>query len=129
MKYLLAEMAGLLSLIAFSQASQARVVKFEVQERGSFAGGASWADAGPYEWLREIAYIEVDPHNPQDESIVDLDHAPRNKQGTVEFTTPFVILKPIDPSRGNHKIYYSFHETPSRRVTVSRMFLCPPLGG
>jgi hypothetical protein len=109
MKCLLAEMAGLLMAIAVPQASQARVVKSVVQERGSFVGGASWGEVGPYEWLRGVAYIEVDPRNPQDEPIVDLGHAPRSARGTVEFNTPFVILKPVDMSRGNHKIYYTLN--------------------
>jgi hypothetical protein len=102
-------MAGLLMAMAVPQASQARVVKFVVEERGSFAGGASWGEAGPYEWLRGVAYMEVDPRNAQDTLIVDLDHAPRNALGTVEFSTPFVILKPVDLSRGNHKIYYALN--------------------
>jgi hypothetical protein len=109
MKCFLAEMAALLMAIAVTQTSEARVVKFVVQGRGSFAGGASWGKAGPYEWLRGVAYMEVDPRNAQDEPILDLDHAPRNARGTVEFSTPFVILKPVDMSRGNRKIYYNLN--------------------
>lgn len=105
-KYMLAITTGLLMMIALPPDSQARVVRFVVQERGSFAGGASWGTAGPYEWLRGIAYMEVDPRNAQNALIVDLDRAPRNARGIVEFSAPFIILKPVEMSRGNHKIYY-----------------------
>jgi len=39
--------------------------------------------------------------------IVDLDNAPRNARGRVEFSTPFFILKPVDLARGNGKVYYT----------------------
>src|SRR5438270_8630483 len=89
------------------QPSEARVVKFVVEQRSSFVGGAEWGNVGPYEMLRGTAYLEVDPRDPRDAVIVDLENAPRNPHGMADFSTQFLILKPVDPGRGNHKIFYA----------------------
>ncbi|MGC1888867.1 MAG: hypothetical protein WA709_22710, partial [Stellaceae bacterium] len=96
--------------IAFAtvgQPSEARVVKFVVQQQSSFLGGADWGNVGPYEMLRGTAYLDVDPRDPRDAVVVDLGNAPRNAQGMVDFSTPFLILTPVNPQRGNHKIFYA----------------------
>src|SRR3984893_12267271 len=101
--------ATIVMSIAFAamHSSEARVVKFVVEQRVSFVGGAEWGNAGPYEMLRGTAYLEVDPHDPRDAVIVDLENAPRNARGMVDFSTQFLILKPVDQGRGNHKIFYA----------------------
>jgi len=86
---------------------EARVVKLVVEQRGAYVGGASWGNAGPYEMLRGTAYLEADPRNPHDAVIVDLEHAPRNARRMVEYSTQFMILKPVDMSRGNRKIFHA----------------------
>jgi hypothetical protein len=93
--------------VAVGQRSEARVVKFVVQQQSSFLGGADWGNAGPYELLQGTAYLEVDPRDRRDSVIVDLENAPRNAHGMVDFSTPFLILKPVDTQRGNHKIFYA----------------------
>ncbi|HWX35235.1 MAG TPA: alpha/beta hydrolase domain-containing protein, partial [Steroidobacteraceae bacterium] len=92
---------------AAAQPSEARVVKFVVEQRSTFVGGAAWGNVGAYEMLRGTAYLEVDPRDPRDAVIVDLENAPRNAHGMVDFSTQFLILKPVDPGRGNHKIFYA----------------------
>ena len=54
-------------------------------------------------------YFEVDPRDPLNAVIVNLDKAPRNAQGLVEFSAPFVIIKPVDMARGNRKILYGIN--------------------
>ena len=72
-----------------------------------YAGGVEWGDAGAYERLTGTAYLEVDPADPLNSVIVDLENAPRNGRGRVEFSTPFFILRPVDAARANRKIYYT----------------------
>jgi hypothetical protein len=98
---------GLLMATAVPDPSEARVVRFVVEQRELFAEGVGWGAAGPYERLRGRAHMEVDPGDPLNAVIVDLDKAPRNARGMVEFSTPFFILKPVDMARGNHKIFYT----------------------
>lgn len=87
--------------------AEARVVRIDVESRTPFAEGASFGPTGPYERLVGFTYHEVDPRDALNGVITDLDRAPRNSRGLVEFRTPFFILKPADMSRGNRKIYYT----------------------
>jgi hypothetical protein len=89
--------------------SEARVVRFVVEERVSFASGMAWGTSGAYERLKGTAYMEVDPHDPLNAVIVNLDKAPRNARGMVEFSSPFLILKPVDMTRGNRKLWYGIN--------------------
>jgi hypothetical protein len=89
--------------------SEGRVTRFAVEEGVSFASGMQWGTAGAYERLKGTAYMEVDPHDPLNAVIVNLDKAPRNARGMVEFSSPFLILKPVDMSRGNQKIWYGIN--------------------
>src|SRR5690349_7430800 len=106
-KYLAIAVSAMCIAFGAAEPSQARVVKFVVEQLGPFVGGAEWGNAGPYEMLRGTAYFAVDPRDPRDAIIVDLDKAPRDSQGMVEFSTQFLIVKPVDPGRGNHKIFYA----------------------
>jgi len=103
----IATAAIVVASVAAGQRSEARVVKFVVQQQSSFLGGADWGNAGPYELLQGTAYLEVDPRDRRNSIIVDLENAPRNAHGMVDFSTPFLILKPVDTQRGNHKIFYA----------------------
>src|SRR4051794_36520796 len=64
---------------------EARVVRFVVEQKRVFADGKSFGDVGRYERLDGIAYLEVDPRNPLNAAIVNLDKAPQSPHGTVEF--------------------------------------------
>ena len=88
---------------------EARVVRFIVAQTELFAGGKSFGDVGPYERLSGTVYMEVDPEEPQNAVIVNLDRAPRTPDGLVEFSDPFVVIKPVDVRRGNQKLYYGIN--------------------
>lgn len=90
----------------------ARIVKFEVTSKESPTfGGYSFAGVGQYEKLIGMAYGEIDPNDPRNAVIVDIKLAPRNAAGKVEYSNTFYILKPIDLSKGAHRMLY---EPPNR---------------
>ena len=101
----------LLALAAFLVPSfaDARVVKFVVEQKRPFADGTAYGAVGAYERLDGTAYFEVDPKDPLNAVIVNLDKAPRNARGMVEFSAPFIIIKPVDMAKGNHKIFYAIN--------------------
>jgi hypothetical protein len=99
---------GLLMMLAPSW-SEARVIRFVVEQRRPLADGMSFGTAGAYERLDGTAYFEVDPKDPLNAVIVNLDKASRNARGMVEFSSPFVILKPVDLAKGNRKIFYAIN--------------------
>jgi len=47
--------------------------------------------------------------DPLNAVIFDLDKAPRNSNGRVEYTTEFLILRPVDMRKGNGKIFYGIN--------------------
>ena len=107
---------GCLVAVAFAPPCDARIVRFAVEQTRSFAGGMSFGDVGPYQRLDGTAYMEVDPRDPLNAVIVNLDKAPRNAAGLVEFTAPFFILKPADMSRGNHKVLYGINNRGNKQT-------------
>ncbi|MEZ5660427.1 MAG: alpha/beta hydrolase domain-containing protein [Burkholderiaceae bacterium] len=88
-------------------AAHARVTALEIleQQNPSFEG-ASFAAAGTYRRIVARAHFAVDPSAPANAAIVDIDKAPRNAAGEVEFSSDLVILQPSDPQRGNHRLFY-----------------------
>ncbi len=46
------------------------------------------------------------PKAPEHADIVDLDKAPRNARGMVEYEIDVFILRPADPAKGNGILFY-----------------------
>ena len=91
--------------LAVSTAS-ADVVRIEVHSRADLAGGKAYGLAGAYEKLVGTIYFEVDPANSANRIIADIDLAPRNGRGKVEFRSDFFLIKPKDVTRGNAAVLY-----------------------
>jgi len=100
--------------------AHAKVKKIQITSRQSPAfGGYSWPGAGQYEKIVGKAFGELDPKDAKNKVIVDLQLAPRNAAGKVEYSFDFYILKPMDLSKGNHKMLY---EPPNRgRKTIAAL--------
>lgn len=95
----------ILSLLTCAVA-HGEVVRAQVDRREPFASGKSFGSTGPYERLFGKLFLEVDPLAPANGRVVDLKLAPRNARGRVEFWTDFFLLKPVDPNRGNRRLFY-----------------------
>jgi hypothetical protein len=95
----------LLTALILATPVYADVTRIEVKSRSDVAGQASGA-AGPYERVAGRIYFAVDPKNPVNQIIADIDKAPRNAAGKVEFSSDFELLKPKDASRGNGTVLY-----------------------
>jgi Alpha/beta hydrolase domain len=68
--------------------------------------GAGFGAVGQYELIQGTFTGEVDPSNPQNAVIVDVQHAPRNARGMVSYSADFQILRPINLSQGNHRVIF-----------------------
>ena len=82
------------------------ITAIEITSRAPFVGGASFGDVGAYERLDGVAIGEIDPAHPGNVGIVNIDKAPRNARGRVEYRSDICILRPADPERGNGRILY-----------------------
>ena len=91
--------------LAFS-AGSARVVRVEIEHRKDVTAGPSLGLAGPYEKITGKVFFAVDPANSANRIITDIDLAPRNGQGKVEFSSEFYLLKPKQVERGNGALLY-----------------------
>jgi len=112
--------------------------------RGVAFGGHSFAGVGQYEFITGIATGEVNPNNPQNGIITDIELAPRNTRGNVVYQHNFYILQPLDFNKGNRKVMYeppnrggktyqTLNNTPTgtndpRRSPIRRCWMIPSCG-
>ena len=89
-------------------------VRLELGTPTPFAGGGSFGDTGAYERLSGKAHFAIDPDEDGLPYIVDLDLAPRNAEGMVEFAATVDIIKPVDLGKGNRRILYEFSNRGNR---------------
>ena len=92
-----------------TESAEARVVRIVVERTTPYADGRIFGEAGVFERLEGTVFMEVDPEDPLNGVVVNLDRAPRNANGLVEFSAPFVIIKPVDAALGNRKILYGIN--------------------
>ncbi|HYC47527.1 MAG TPA: alpha/beta hydrolase domain-containing protein [Burkholderiales bacterium] len=98
-------MAACAALIAAAPAA-ARLTQIEVKAVEPFAPGTSFGNAGAYERVKGVFRGELDPQDRRNRVIANLDKAPRNAAGKVEYEADFFMLRPADATRGNGKIIY-----------------------
>src|SRR5438093_4051287 len=95
-----------LGIVLFSSPAEARVVRLRVERREVVLNGRPFGAAGPYEKLIGTVDFGLDPDAPANALIVDLKLAPRNSRGEVESSADFYLLEPVDPRRGNGRLFY-----------------------
>ncbi|MBI4472747.1 MAG: hypothetical protein HY646_08770, partial [Acidobacteria bacterium] len=96
---------ALLVILLFAIPLHAEVVRIEVTSRADIAG-KEFGKAGIYERLSGKIYFAVDPQNTANRIITDIDKAPRNAAGKVEFSSDFYMLKPKDAKLGNGTLLF-----------------------
>ena len=117
-------------LVLPAAALRAEVTRIEISSRSDVLNGKSFGATGAYEQLVGKAFFAVDPRHPRNRVIVDLDKAPRNARGLVEFSADISILKPKDPSRGNGVLFFDIINRGSSVLlgTFNRADASAPLG-
>jgi hypothetical protein len=105
--------------------AEARVIRLEITSRETFAGGMSFGHTGPYEKLRGTAFFEVGPNDPRNAQVFDLDKAPRNSRGMVEFSADMFILKPLNMKKGNKGLFFEVNNR-GNKITLAQLNDTPP---
>ena len=80
------------------------VTGFDVALRRPLADGRSFGPAGPYEELKGRVRFVLDPRHSANARITDVELAPRNAAGLVEFAADVSLLLPVERSRGNGRV-------------------------
>jgi len=101
----------------------AGITGFEVTSEGSFAEGQDFG-AGPYLRIAGIARGTLDPADPRNAVIADLDLAPRNAAGLVDYAVEVVLLRPADPARGNGRLLYDVTNR-GRKMSFGNVYEAP----
>ena len=105
--------AALAALFIVSSPSEARVTRIIIDDTQPLAG----QDIA-YERLIGRAFGELDPKDPHNTLITDIDIAPKNNNGMVEYIASFQIVKPVDLSQSSGLVW---HDVPNRggRITIT----------
>ena len=93
-----------------------------------FADGRVFGSRGAYELVRALAEIRLEPADVANSTIVDLEHARRESDGTVKIISDVLILRPSDLAKGNGGL---LAVVPNRGTTGGLPFTFGPrnLGG
>ncbi len=96
--------------------ADAEVTRLEIVRRETVLNGQPFGAAGPYEKLLGTVHFALDPRQPANAGIVDLALAPRSARGLVEFSADFYLLKPVDPAKGNGRLFYEAGNRGTKRI-------------
>ena len=88
-------------------------MELRISERVPFAHGQAFGDTGPYERLDGRVRFAVDPATRAYADVVDLDNAPRNAGGLVEYEADVCILKPA--GAGNRRLFFGYGNRGNKR--------------
>jgi hypothetical protein len=91
-------------------------VELSISDRFPFAEGHEFGSVGPYERLVGRAHFAVDPGAAAQHGITDLDKASIDAEGLVRFVGDFSMLKPVDPGRGNRRIFFDYGNRGNKRM-------------
>jgi hypothetical protein len=109
------------AMMLSGHAAQAQITRIVIDasrsETPAFEG-RTFGPVGQYEKLRGTAYGEVDPADPRNAVITDVQLAPRNARGKVEYSMDVFILKPMDLRLGNRKVILDFNNRGDMRIGV-----------
>ena len=108
MKRLCASIVGMTcAATVFAGTAQSEVTKFEIiSVEHNALEGRVFGDVGTYDKIKAKVTIAVDPTDRRNMPVSDIGLAPKNAAGMVEAVSDVEILKPSNPTRGNHTIFY-----------------------
>ncbi len=101
MRFRPAAISLLLAFLVCSSELHARVTRVEIASRTDVIAGRQLGAVGTYERIVGRVFFSLPLANPHNQQIVDLDNAVNLKNGQVEFSADFVVVRPKDLSKGN----------------------------
>lgn len=82
------------------------VTRIEIQSREPYLEGRRFEGVGAYERVRGKGFFAVDPKHAANQTVIDLELAPRNAAGLVEFSADIEWLAPKDLSKATGAVLY-----------------------
>ena len=98
--------------------AEARVTRVVVDQKQSPAyEGKPFGQIGQYEILTGRVFGELDPKAAPNRIITDIEFAPRNARGMVEYVATFMLVKPVDLAKSNGVLLYAVANRGNRITT------------
>jgi len=94
MRFLRLSVSVLTAFVAVAPVAYGEVTRVDVTSRQALGSSG-------YEKIVATAHFAVNPKDPHNRVIADIDKAPVNASGLVEFSGDVVILRPLDASKSN----------------------------
>jgi hypothetical protein len=107
---------GLALIVFLASAADAHVTRVEIVSRADVQDGRAFGLSGAYERIIGRVHFAVDPANVHNRQIVDLDKAPRNALGEVEFSADLYLFKPKDMNKGNGAVLFEVSNRGGRGI-------------
>src|SRR6266853_56698 len=102
--------------VSLASSAEAHVTRVEILSRADVQDGRAFGGAGAYERIIGRVYFAVNPKNIHNRQIVDIDKAPRNAQGEVEFSADLYLFKPKDMNKGNGAVLFEVSNRGGRGI-------------
>src|SRR6266567_1571503 len=106
--------------LAWAPSSDARVTKIIIDSPAAYPNSHNLLTGQDiqYETVTGRAFGELDPNDPHNAIITDIQVAPRNQKSKVEYIASFFIVKPVDMSLASGLMW---HDVPNRggRITIT----------
>ncbi|MBV8133851.1 MAG: hypothetical protein JO282_15250, partial [Alphaproteobacteria bacterium] len=103
--------AILVVLQALTPTAAARVTQLNITSTATAFNGAEFGpngstSVGTYEVITGTFTGEVEPDDPHNSVIVDIENSPRNPDGTVSYSADFQIIRPTNLANSAHRVIY-----------------------
>ncbi len=105
--------------LAQAASLSAAVTRIEIKTREPYADGRVFEGVGAYEKVRGTIFFAVDPKQAANQQVIDLDLAPTNDVGLVEFSADVEWLAPEDLTKGNGAVLYDVNNR-GNKVALSQ---------
>ena len=99
------------AMVGFGTAAEAHVSSFVIDSQGPAFGGAAVGNAGSYVTISGRVFGTLDPKDPLNAVITDIDLAPKDAKGKVEYISTFQLVMPANLSLATGLMIY---EVPNR---------------
>jgi len=98
--------------------AEARItsVTWDARSQSPAFGGLSFGTVGQYEKLRGTATGELDPNDPRNKVITDIELAPHNAAGMVTYSMDVFVLRPLNQANGNQRMLFDFNNRGQMRL-------------
>ncbi len=114
------------AMLGWGPPAKARVATIVIDSPASAAyGGAAIGSAGSYVTLKGRVFGELDPSDPHNQIIQDINLAPRDAHGTVPYIATFQITMPENPSQASGLMFYEVSNRGSSPIPTTAASVVP----